>query len=417
MSVKDLTKGICYDNFYINDTDVAYDVRVVLFVVTNLLAPGYIILSVVAVVSRYNSFLKELASHGKTSTNDSSLNSSDTTQKIQKSTSSFLSWPAWCWVSKRRFVHFYFVGLLSTAIATTICYSDCYYEKIHDHHIDGGILGEMILSRMVAVVLLVIHIVRRSYECLYIHQHSEESSKMHIAGYALGVGYYTVLPLVFWDIDGNTTNSVSFGSRSDENHFFGLGSICSSTSITSMILILGMSSFNIWMQYEQHVHHIILADIRRVGLAEKRLDDEKDDGGNRNLYQNPPYQRWFCYVLSPHYLAEVLLYFSFAILLEIAAAASVQNNSECESVSHNFGALFIYGRIVGSLSVWRRYRHWMLFVWVATNLTVSAMNSYDWYDLRCKGNSSTSDNTATNRGNHRRAENRYKRRAIFPKIW
>ena len=117
-------------------------------------------------------------------------------------------------------------------------------------------------------------------------------------------------------------------------------------------IILAMSALNIWLQYEQHMHHVILADIRRVPFFEKKVVDETKAGCyNISLHQNrhysrPPYKRWFRYVLAPHYLAEISLYLSFAIILEMAPSA-VQNDSLCRNISdNNFEKLFALERII-----------------------------------------------------------------------
>lgn len=424
MSRTTLTTEVCHD-FYFTNINVAYDVRTILFVVTNLLTPAYVILSLVAVASRCNNILKALASHGKTSTNEYAMISTDATERTTMRTKLSSSWSSWCWVSKRRFVHFYLVGLLSTAIAT-IYHLDYYNENIRYHPIDWEELGENIICRTTAVVLLVIHIIRRAYECLYVQQYRRESSKMHIAGYALGVGHYVVLPLVFWDIDATDSSVVAVNNINvkNENHYFGSRIIYSMTKMTTMVgfFILGMIGINLWLQYEQGRHHVILADIRRVTLIEKKQEDKIMNEDESNPLQNqhyslPPYRRWFRYVLSPHYLAELLIYLSFAMILEISAGRSVQNNSVCENSSSNdFEYMSWFERMIIYLLVGKRYRHWTLFVWVSTNMTVSALNSYDWYNSTFKNSKNQNDIPTTDNAKHRLAENNVKRRALFPNI-
>ncbi len=400
----DTTREVCHD-FYIDHVDVEY----FLSVATAMLAPGYIILSFLAVLSRYNKVLKELSSHGKTST---------TKKTIEKNT---LPTPSWCWISKRRFVHFYFVGIISTAVITKYHF-DCYREKSRDQRFERVLFDETLLSRGTAVILLVIHIFRRAYECLYIQQYSDDSSKMHIAGYSLGVGYYLVLPLVFWDIDVTNSSVVLDGNgySHDENHSFGFGSMMT-------ISIAGISVLNLWLQYEQHMHHIILADIRRFSVVEdaKKFDNETNNDCKNKLpktqnYSLPPFRRWFRYVFSPHYLAEILLYFSFAMILELAPSMT-KNNPICVDTGRHIHehSLFLGKTIIYSAFAARRYRHWMLFLWVATNLSVSAVNNYEWYRSRFNENEAIKRSKISSLGSrtsHRQAGNSQKRRAIFPKI-
>ncbi len=391
-------------DFYTNNIVLSYDIRTILFALTNLLVPGYIVLSLLAVLSRYNSTLKDLATHGKTSM---------TREAIARDKPSS---PSWVWVSKRCFVHFYFVGI-SSILITSIYHLESYNETIY-HYTGSGILDEITLSRTFAIILLSVHVIRRAYECLYIQQYRDQSSKMHIAGYALGVGHYLVLPLVFWEIDATNGNrnietrvenqSTGFGNviRSSERRTIHIFSIC----------ILTISALNIWLQYEQHMHHVILADIRRVPSIQKKVDDEPNNSILRENqhYSRPPYNRWFRYVLSPHYLAEILLYLSFAILLEMAPA-TVQNNHLCGRTTRENPMKFIdLEQIISFLFVAKRYRHWILFIWVATNLTISAMNNYDWYNLSYNQIGDTREDKSTT--SRRQKVTLDKRRAIFPSI-
>lgn len=119
---------------------------------------------------------------------------------------------------------------------------------------------------------------------------------------------------------------------------------------------------------------------------EKNDDDDDDDNKYKNaLYSLPPYHRWFRYVLCPHYLAEILIYLSFAIILELAilinrnstTTDNDNDNMTIEMETESICNLKIIYCIIISLG--RRNRHWMLLLWVTTNLTVSALNSYDWY--------------------------------------
>jgi hypothetical protein len=243
------------------------------------LAPIYILLSLTAILSRLVPLLGALASHGKTRT-----------RAVVD-----------LWVSKRYFVHFYLVGLAS--ILT--------------------LLPEISLARG----LLSLHLLRRTYECLFVHQWTS-NSKMHVAGYLLGAGHYLVLPLVFLD----ATDSRSWWT------------------LTGTI-------FNLWAQYQQFRHHNILADLRRFPSTKKE----------RSTYHLPT-SGWFRWITGPHYLAEVLIYLSFGVVLWRDA-----EKSDLDPPSNILERFLIFGQ---------RHCHWFLFLWVTTNLTVSALNNYDWYKRR-----------------------------------
>jgi 3-oxo-5-alpha-steroid 4-dehydrogenase 3 len=253
----------------------------------DLLPPFYVLLSLTAISSRAISSLATLASHGKT---------------WKKSSN-------WWWIPKRYFLHFYVIGLASLLAMTTV------YKDSDDH-----------LS--LAQALLFLHLLRRVYECCYVHQ-SRPTSQMHMGGYCLGMGHYLVLPLVF-------------AGRSQPNR-------------VSSPLSLAIGLANLWFQYEQYKHHVILGQLRGNGVSSA-------------LYPLPPKKRWFRYILCPHYLAEMLLYLSWALLLQpddtidvpISTTAGLENL--LQHASH--------------------YRHWFLFLWVTTNLTVASRNNYDWYKSR-----------------------------------
>merc|ERR1712238_632857 len=103
-------------------------------------------------------------------------------------------------------------------------------------------------------------------------------------GYALGLGYYLVLPLVFLDIDidhgnnidieikNNTIGKITKIDATRNNNILGVESegtsnkvhsFFSSTSIYVLLCFICIFVIvNLWLQYEQYKHHIILANIR-----------------------------------------------------------------------------------------------------------------------------------------------------------
>lgn len=260
------------------------------------LAPLYVVLAFVAVISRALPLLSLLSSHGKT------FQSSSDWWSIQ--------------VPKRYFGHFYIFGIVSFFLSCRINNSSWTLAP--------------------AQILLLLHLLRRLYECHYVHQF-RPTSHMHLEGYLLGVGHYAILPLVFIMRPSADGTYLTFPSAA-------------------------FCSFNLWMQYEQFVHHHILARIR--GHSNKRP-----------TYVLPPRERWFQSVLCPHYLAEILIYISWAFLL----------SSQGTDPAVSFGKASSTWNAI--LKIGFEYRHWFLFVWVAINLTVSALRNRDWY--KCQSTSET----------------------------
>jgi hypothetical protein len=248
----------------------------IISIILRWLAPFYILLSLTAILSRLVPLLGALASHGKTRT-----------RAVVD-----------LWVSKRYFVHFYLIGLVSMVT----------------------VLPAISLARG----LLSLHLLRRTYECLFVHQWTA-NSKIHVAGYLLGAGHYLVLPLVFLD----ATESKSWWT-------------------------LTGATFNLWAQYQQFRHHSVLANLRRFPSAKKE----------RSTYHLPT-SGWFRWITCPHYLAEIFIYLSFGVVLWGDA-----EESDLDPPSNLLEMFLIFGQ---------RHCHWFLLLWVTTNLAVSALNNYDWY--------------------------------------
>ena len=245
----------------------------------------YLILSFIAIASFVIPFLRDLASHGKCR---SSADNTDPLHSKLLHGETFL-------VPKRYFLHFYFTGLFSTAVLYT-------YSKYHEGSNQNNL----------AIALLIMHLARRCWECLFVHAW-RPTSRMHLAGYVLGIMHYVLLPMVFVDpgCDG-----VQFHYTSDLR-----------TAILGTCICL-------WAQYQQYRHHCLLAGLRSVNC--------------RKDYMIPT-EGWFRLISCPHYLAEIIIYISFDMVLH----------------SRN-----------------RDRRSGALAVWVATNLSVSAIRSHDWYLLQ-----------------------------------
>jgi hypothetical protein len=154
---------------------------------------------------------------------------------------------------------------------------------------------------------------------------------MHLAGYCLGMGHYLVLPLVL-------------AGRPQPNR-------------VSSPLSLAIGLANLGFQYEQNKHHVILGQLRGNGVSAP-------------LYPLPPQKRWFHWVLCPHYLAEILLYLSWAVLLQLEIATI---DIPTTTTTTGWESLLLHAS---------HYRHWFLFLWVTTNLAVASRNNYDWYKSR-----------------------------------
>jgi len=280
----------------------------------------YMILGITAIISIFSPFLTKLASHGKTRVLLLEARGQDDDHaNISSSSMVFMVWKfldhPLLQIPKMRFASFYSIGLVCSAY---MLWDSC--EKW-------------------ASTLLCIHLARRYVECRCVHKWH---GTMHLAGYALGLLHYFLLPFMF------------------KSHY--------DIRLSWPGCIVGVS-LNVYAQYNQYLHHFILGNYRSLSHREK---------GQRYFI---PFGHWFDYVSCPHYLAEILIYASFAILLH----PSVHDD---DNDADGVGVVVVVcdanrwsAEICSLILPWR---HVVLLLWVAINLAVSARSSHGWYQNQFK---------------------------------
>merc|ERR1711933_498022 len=135
------------------------------------------------------SILKELSSHGKTfrNNNNNSILSSLSSSSLSSSNSSSLSLNQSIFnyilkkeVGKKNFLHFYIFGICWSIFLVLLFFTTLSSSTI-------SITATINKADFIILFLLIlIHLFRRCYECLYIHMYTKDSSKMYLAGYMLG---------------------------------------------------------------------------------------------------------------------------------------------------------------------------------------------------------------------------------------
>lgn len=205
------------------------------------------------------------------------------TTTLSISSSLFTRMNVYLQVPKRYFWHMYLLGLISTMCI--IVTSPNEYFRVSPEH-------SLILT------LWTVHLTRRLFECHLITIYND--STMHVAGYVVGLLHYVLAPSTI--LAG--TPYISF------------------TTVTCALLLYMFASS---LQYCAHItlYHI------------------KCDAPAKSPYRLPKTLP-FRYTATPHYLAEILLYISFLILVP------------------NFASM-------------------CLLVWVTVNLAVVANQQYHWY--------------------------------------
>lgn len=298
-------------------------VQVAICFLDSLAVAGYAAMTAMVYLSAVVPSLKDLASHGKTRVGEKR------STPCRPGMLHFVVHSDTFLICKRRFRQFYILGLL--CLTSTLWLA----TKMR---------SSTTRSLMVAsTAMLYLHLCRRLYECTYVHKW-KDTSFIHIAGYIVGAIHYVWLPMVFIRLPCETCLREAIGGRLPAalyGQYTGGPLWIENVNLPSLVWRLPPVLLCLWGQYQQHVHHVLLADLRK-----------SDNGGNRTndkaaTKYSLPTEGWFKYVTCPHYLAEILVYFSFAILL---AQEQVQ------------GA-----------------RHLVVLFWVVSNLTLSALINHKWY--------------------------------------
>jgi 3-oxo-5-alpha-steroid 4-dehydrogenase 3 len=278
-------------------------------------------------------FLSDMARHGKTRQQH---------KHYQQQQHYYYNYFQRMTVPKAWFRHFYLLGILTTLMFVALELPTT-TTTIND--------ATIVLRWICAMVLLLLHLVRRWYECYHVHSYG--TSRMHIAGYVVGMLHYVMLPWNFTIIATHQRVNDSASHHHQQQHHS-----INTTSVLFfwMTLILG-SSLCLYGQYEQHLHHVILSQLRR------NKKDTKNNNNNSimstmNMMYAIPHGRWFVYVSCPHYLAEIGIYLGLVLVL-VGVWMTPNNNN--------------------TVLVLPRVDVCALLVWVMTNLTVSAWNTHQWY--------------------------------------
>ena len=271
----------------------------------------YATLIAFALLSQVGSVLQGMVRHGKLR---------DIRQPPKTNRRHVLTWIAegdfWM-VKKQRFLHFYILGAVTlVAVRMATATSEPVWS-----------------SRTAAQGLLLLHIIRRVYECLYVHQW-RSTSVMHLSIYVLGLLYYALLPFIFCRFDcGGPQTSYSYLLIKVSGLFSRL--IQMSIQIASFALCL-------YAQHQHARHHLILANLRRDDPS------DKSSSPSSSTYRLPE-GGWFQWVACPHYLAEILFYVGLAGLLQDGARGMV------------------------------------IVAWVVISLTLNAWQSQRWYEQKIPG--------------------------------
>lgn len=238
-------------------------------------------------------------------------------------------------VPKQKFLHFYVWG---TAVLVTVRLATASSNDDDDAS-----------PRNAAQALLLLHLLRRWYECVHVHAW-QSTSRMHALIYIVGIVYYTLLPFIFCRVQHcrRRIDDAAMATTPWHND--------SKSAVFTFLPILHVGAILVclYAQHQQARHHVILANLRC------KKDNPKDNKMSTTTKQPPTNQSslyqlprggWFAHVACPHYLAEILFYAGLAGLLLPAAP----------------------GRAA------------VILLWVTTTLTLNALQAQAWYQANIPG--------------------------------
>ncbi|RUP22000.1 3-oxo-5-alpha-steroid 4-dehydrogenase-domain-containing protein [Jimgerdemannia flammicorona] len=203
-------------------------------------------------------------------------------------------------VPKTWFAHFYLVNLALTLVTA------CEIRGL----LTSGRLGALlkVLRRLdtpemgdrepvqeciLGLAFMIMQLGRRSYECLFVERAST-TAKMHVAHYAVGLGYYFTMVMGSW-----AEGAANLGVWSDEPTL-----VPPLRSFLQPHHLLALSLF-LYASVHQYHCHSILASLRSAPAT---------PGAPIEARYSIPRGDWFEYVTTPHYFCDVLVYFSFCVL-------------------------------------------------------------------------------------------------------
>jgi len=347
--------------------------------VNALVTPLYLLLTVTAPLVLVLPLVRTLASHGKLRSTTSSKKDGSSTKTNTGRRRGEVAVPLYGYLQKlleselllmpkKYFRHFYYVGIIALLVVSALAVVGATREDEMDSSSRSRVQGNIPVLALVWT-----HLMRRCYECHFVHVWTH--SKMHVAGYLLGLLHYSLLPFVV--VTGYNDGFVCQENPGSYTYKM-IQEISLHNSHVSNSLVLFLVLVCFWAQYQQHRHHQLLAQLRKTGSTGKTNNDRgsglynaEQEKTNARDYTLPT-QGWFSRISCPHYLAEILIYICWAVLVEL------------QWHDHHTGGMRITTatpviELPKQLLLVLPRRHWLLFLWVLVNQCVAAMATHQWY--------------------------------------
>lgn len=226
-------------------------------------------------------------------------------------------------VPQKFFCHFYILASLWTTLLLVSMWVYAFHSKSEN--------TSAVLRSVFLLLLMETQALRRLFESIYVFNYSS-SARMHIFGYFVGFFFYVAAPLSL--CCNYVPEAFKFILRFFKEY---------RTQVTEFVIVnplrhlrwynwVGATIFS-WGWIHQHSCHAIL------GMLRKNKEHKEE--------YLIPQGDWFEYVSSPHYLAEIVIYFGLVLA------------SGCLDLTM-----------------------WLLLGFVVVNLVMAAAETHRWYKLK-----------------------------------
>ncbi|KAI7832758.1 3-oxo-5-alpha-steroid 4-dehydrogenase-domain-containing protein [Gamsiella multidivaricata] len=196
-----------------------------------------------------------------------------------------------------------------------------------------------------------IHVLRRWYESWFVERPST-GAQIHLGHYLVGISFYAAMAPALWVDAYESWVRVGSGPQWREYDLENTQAELKGL-LESWRCVVGVGLF-VWASWHQHRCHVILADLRKPVVVKTRGSSKAGGAEEAKGSQEyrVPFGDWFEYLVTPHYSAEMVIY--FALYLTLSSSSS-------------------------SLSPMTLLFAW---VWVVVNLGIVAKETDQWYRSR-----------------------------------
>ncbi|KAI8345984.1 hypothetical protein B0O80DRAFT_503867 [Mortierella sp. GBAus27b] len=224
-------------------------------------------------------------------------------------------------------------------------------------------------STSLAMTCYLAHVLRRWYESWFIERPSAQA-RLHVGHYLVGVSFYAAIAPSFWvdsyecwvngvdsrlgqHHEGHPYRHLHHSRHHQEAKDNSVGYDWLGRTMNNWQCLLGLGLF-LWGSWHQHRCHVILANLRKPSSSQetKSTKSATQEGTKETTPPQEykvPFGDWFEYLVTPHYSAEMVLYFGFYLMVSSESPATTL------------------------LFAW---------VWVVVNLGIIARETDQWYKSR-----------------------------------